>query len=483
MKNADSLVCLTGGTGYIGGRLLPLLESRGGRVRCLSRRPESLQGQVSSATEVVRADVLDRDSLAAALEGVGVAYYLVHSMGAQGDFEKNDRRAAANFASAARERGVRRIVYLGGLGDPDRQLSAHLRSRQEVGRILKSSGAQVIEFRASVIIGSGSLSFELIRALVERLPMMICPKWVSTPAQPIAVEDVLKYLLAALDLEESDSQVYEIGGPEQVSYKDIMREYARQRGLRRLMVSVPVLSPRLSSLWLGLVTPVYARVGRKLIEGVRNPTLVRSSAALEAFDIRPRSLSDAIRRALINEDRELAQTRWSDALSSGGDPPKWGGRRVGSHIVDSRVVHVDAPAGAAFAPIQQIGGQAGWYCANRLWRIRGLLDLLVGGVGMRRGRRDPIHLRVGDALDFWRVEAFEPEQRLRLAAEMRLPGRAWLEFEVSEDEGGSKIRQTAIFDPVGLQGLAYWYALYPMHQLVFAGMLKEIGRASCRERV
>ena len=480
MKSDAPLVCLTGGTGYIGGRLLPLLEARGFQVRCLTRRPQSLQSHVSSTTEVVRADMLDSDSLTAALQDVEVAYYLVHSMGARGDFEEDDRQAAANFAVAARETGVRRVIYLGGLGDPQQRLSPHLRSRQEVGEILQSSGVQVIELRASIIIGSGSLSFELIRALVEKLPVMICPRWVSTQAQPIAVEDVLEYLLAALDLQDEQSRVFEIGGPDQVSYKDIMREYARQRGLRRLMLSVPVLTPRLSSLWLGLVTPVYARVGRKLIEGVRNPTLVRDASALEAFAIRPRGLGDAIRRALVNEDHELAETRWSDALSSGGDPPQWGGRRFGSRIVDSRAVDVLVPADVAFGPIRRIGGPTGWYCANWLWRIRGFLDLLVGGVGMRRGRRDPDNVRIGDALDFWRVEAFEPDRRLRLAAEMRLPGRAWLEFEVSEHEGKSRIRQTALFDPVGLLGRAYWYALYPLHQVVFAGMLKGIARAATR---
>ncbi len=480
MISPDGIVCLTGATGYIGGRLLPLLENRGVGVRCLTRRPESLEGQVSDATQLVQADVLDRESLTAALKGVDIAYYLVHSMGTHGDFEENDRRGAENFAAAARANRVRRIVYLGGLGESTKKLSPHLRSRHEVGQILRSSGAQVIEFRASVIIGSGSLSFELIRALVERLPMMICPRWVSTRAQPIAVEDVLAYLVAALDLDDGESRVFEIGGPDQVSYGDIMREYARQRGLRRLMISVPVLTPRLSSLWLGLVTPVYARVGRQLIEGVRNPTLVHDASALDTFAVRPRGLCDGIQRALINEDREIAETRWSDALSAGSEPRRWGGTRFGSRIVDSRLVVVDVPPEAAFTPIQQIGGKTGWYYATWLWRIRGWLDLLVGGVGMRRGRRDPFNLRVGDALDFWRVEAFEPNRRLRLAAEMRVPGRAWLEFEVSELDGQSQIRQTAIFDPVGLPGLAYWYALYPLHQLVFARMLKGISQAAKR---
>jgi uncharacterized protein YbjT (DUF2867 family) len=482
MTRTDSLLLLTGGTGYIGGRLLPLLESRGVRVRCLTRRPESLRDRVGPGTEVVEGDVLDRDSLGPALEGVDTAYYLVHSMGARGSFEENDRKGAAHFAAAAKEQGVRRIIYLGGLGQSEGQLSSHLRSRQEVGEVLRSTGVAVIEFRASIIIGSGSLSFELIRALVERLPVMICPRWVATTAQPIAVEDVLEYLLAALDLPGEESRVFEIGGPDQVSYGGIMREYARQRGLRRLMIRVPVLTPYLSSLWLGLVTPVYARIGRKLIEGVRSPTLVRDPAALETFPMRPRGLAEAIQRALVHEDREFAETRWSDAFSSGGKPRRWGGRRFGSRIVDSRAVDVDLPPEAAFDPIQRIGGRTGWYYANWLWRLRGLLDLLVGGVGIRRGRRDPRQLRVGDVLDFWRVEAVQPPRRLRLAAEMRLPGRAWLEFEVTENEGRSRIRQTALFDPLGLAGLAYWYALYPLHKLVFNGMLRGIVRAAQRQR-
>ena len=480
MSIASGLTCLTGATGYIGGRLLDMLEDRGRRVRCLTRRPAVLQDPAGLTTEVVRGDVLDRDSLLTALDGVQTAYYLVHNMGSGGDFEQRDREGAGNFARAAQECGVKRIIYLGGLGDPSHQLSAHLRSRQEVGEILRRSGLQVIEFRASIVIGSGSLSFELIRALVERLPVMVCPKWVSTPAQPIAIEDLLEYLLAALDLPEGESRVFEIGGPEQVSYGDIMREYARQRGLRRRMISVPLLTPYLSSLWLGLVTPVYARTGRELIEGLRNPTVVRDASALEAFTVRPRGLREAIERALANEDQEFARTRWSDAISSGGRPPRWGGRRFGSRIVDSRTVDVNVPVEAAFAPIRRIGGETGWYYGDRLWKLRGVLDLLVGGVGVRRGRRDPVDLHPGDALDFWRVEAFEPPHRLRLAAEMRLPGRAWQEFEVAESEGGARIRQTATFDPVGLTGLVYWYALYPLHSLVFAGMLRGIAREAER---
>ena len=340
----------------------------------------------------------------------------------------------------------------------------------------------VIELRASIIIGSGSLSFELIRALTERLPVMICPRWVATPTQPIAIEDVLEYLLAASELSETGSRIFEIGGPDVVSYGDIMREYARQRGLRRLMISVPLLTPYLSSLWLGLVTPVYARVGRKLVEGLRNPTVVCDPSALAAFPIRPRSLTDAIQWALMNEERDFAQSRWSDALSSTGPPRAWGGTRFGTRIIDSRTAEVEVPTERAFAPIARIGGQTGWYYGNWLWKLRGWLDLLVGGVGLRRGRRDPVDVQVGDALDFWRVEAVEPGRRLRLAAEMHLPGRAWLEFEVSPLANGSMIRQTAIFDPVGLGGLAYWYALYPVHRLVFAGMLRGIVRAVDSQR-
>lgn len=478
MTEVQKRILLTGATGYVGGRLLPLLEQRGLAVRCLTRRPGALQSTAAPSTELVQGDLLDPSTLKRAFRDVETAYFLVHCMGDGQEFERLEREAAENFATVAHAAGVQRIIFLGGLADESPDLSPHLRSRHEVGRILGSSGVETIEFRAGIIIGSGSLSFELIRSLVERLPVMICPRWVSTATQPIAIEDVLEYLLAALNLPTGENRVFEIGGPDQASYGEIMKEYARQRGLRRRMIVVPVLTPYLSSLWLGLVTPVYARVGRKLIEGVRNPTVVRNEAALSAFSVRPRSLREAIARAIQNEDRDLAETRWSDALSSSGSQRSYGGVRFGTRLVDSRSIYVKVPPDQAFAPIQRIGGKTGWYYAMPLWRLRGAMDLLVGGVGLRRGRRDPQHLRVGDAVDFWRVEAIEPNRLLRLAAEMRLPGRAWLQFEVQSDDEGCVIRQTALFDPIGLPGLVYWYSVYPLHELVFAGMLNNIAKAA-----
>jgi hypothetical protein len=310
---------------------------------------------------------------------------------------------------------------------------------------------------------------------------MICPRWVEVKAQPIAIEDVIAYLVAAQDLPLEQSAVFEIGGPDQVSYGEIMQEYARQCGLRRWMIPVPVLTPHLSSLWLGLVTPIYARVGRKLIESMRNPTLVLDKSALTVFSIQPMGLKEAVKRALHHENLEYAATFWSDALSSSGKPASWGGVRFGTRLVDSRTVHVSVPPALAFAPIQRIGGSNGWYFASFLWQIRGFFDLLVGGVGLRRGRRDPDALVAGDALDFWRVESVEPDRRLNLVAEMKVPGRAWLQFEVEPTNHGSVIRQTAIFDPAGLSGLLYWYALYPIHYCIFKGMLHRIAAIAQRE--
>jgi|YelNatPaOPRAMG01_1025707.scaffolds.fasta_scaffold00186_33 uncharacterized protein YbjT (DUF2867 family) len=474
------MVLLTGASGYVGGRLLKHLQARGVRIRCLARKPDFLRGRVGPGVEIVRGDVLDEQSLIEALRGVDTAYYLVHAMGEASGFEEIDRRGAGNFASAARHAGIRRIIYLGGLGESASDLSPHLRSRHEVGEILRSSGVQVIEFRASVIIGSGSLSFEMIRALVERLPVMITPRWVAIRTQPIAINDVLEYLTQALTIPLDGNHIFEIGGADVVSYGDMMREYARQRGLRRYLVPVPLLTPRLSSLWLGLVARLYVRVGRKLIDSIRHATVVRDDSARRVFAVTPIGVREAIASALRDEDRQFAETRWSDALSSAGIRAETESIRTGIRIVDSRATRVDVAPEKAFAPIIRLGGARGWPY-DWLWRLRGVIDLLVGGPGMRRGRRDPENLHVGDALDCWRVERYEPGAKLTLAAEMKLPGRAWLDFEIERDGDGSIIRQTAIFDPRGLFGLAYWYLSYPLHRLIFAAMLRQIAEEAIVE--
>jgi lipocalin/uncharacterized protein YbjT (DUF2867 family) len=444
-------ILLAGATGYIGSRLLRELEAGGYKVRCLAREP----GRVTpgrATTEVVAGDCLDEASLVAAMQGIDQAFYLVHSMGSGADFAELDRRAAANFGRAAAHAGVNRIVYLGGLGSATDALSTHLKSRMETGEALGAAGVPIVELRASIVIGAGSLSFEMIRALVERLPVMICPRWVNTRTQPIAIDDVLAYLTAALHLPDRHGAVFEVGGPEVVSYGDMMREYARLRRLRRFFISVPVLTPRLSGLWLGLVTPAQARVGRALVEGLRNSTVVRSPASRETFAHRPMPLRDAFKRAI---DENAA-----------------------SHYkVDTRAVVVDAPPAHAFAPIRRIGGVTGWYFANPLWRLRGWLDRCMGGAGMPRLRRDPDECAVGDDIDGWRVDAYEPNRLLRLSAGLKLPGRGWLEFQVEPLDGGvrSVIRQTASFDPRGVAGRLYWYGVLPLHALVFRGLLRRIG--------
>ena len=471
-------ILLTGATGYVGGRLLRLLEDRGRPVRCIARRPEVLEHKVGPSTEVVRGDLLDRTTLDSALRGIDVAYFLVHSMGSSGSFEASDREAALNFGSAAKAAGVARIIYLGALASEEQELSPHLRSRQEVGHLLRQSGVPVLEFRASIVIGSGSLSFEMIRSLVKRLPVMITPKWVNVPAQPIAIDDLLEYLMAGLELPVASYRVFEIGGADRMSYGDIMRRYARLRGQRLWMITVPVLTPYLSSLWLGLVTPLYARVGRKLIESIVHPTIVHEDAALRTFAVRPMGVDAAIARAQDDEGAPSTRTRWTDALSSSGSMPSWAGVRFGRRLTDARTAVVASSPANAFRPIERIGGDTGWYAFNWLWRLRGFLDLLVGGVGMRRGRAAESTLQVGDTVDFWRVEAIEPDRLLRLTAQMKLPGRAWLEFEVTGTGESAVIRQTATFDPVGLAGRAYWYLLLPVHHLVFKGMLRGIARAA-----
>lgn len=449
-RDLEVKVLLTGATGYVGLRLLRLLEGRGLNVRCLARQPARL-GFNAATTEVVSGDCLDQTAVERAMAGIHTAYYLVHSMGVGASFADVDRRSALIFGRAAARAGVQRIVYLGALVDDAGPLSAHLKSRAETGTTLRESGVPVVEFRAAVIVGAGSLSFQMIQALVERLPVMVCPRWVATRTQPIAIDDVLKFLVAALDLPGATGHTFEIGGPDVVSYGDMMRSYARMRGLRRLLLPVPVLTPRLSGLWLALVAPAQARVGRMLVEGLKNATVLRSTAAFETFRIAPTPLDAALTRAID----EGAAAR---------------------HKVDVRAVVVDVPPAQAFAPIQRIGGATGWYYGNLLWRLRGWLDRLFGGVGMSQGRRDLDICAIGDVIDGWTVQVFEADRRLRLVANMALPGRGWLEFEVTPLDCGrrSTIRQTATFDPRGLLGRAYWYAILPIHSWLFGGMLAQI---------
>lgn len=481
MSPKKSLILVTGASGYVGGRLIKILEKEGYAIRCLARQPAFVKPRVAAGTEIMRGDVLDKASLDKALEGVQTAFYLIHSMASTSDFQENDRRAAANFGKVAKECGVERIIYLGGLGDDRENLSPHLRSRQEVGKILRDSGVLTIELRASIVIGSGSLSFEMIRNLTEKLPLMVMPQWVRVLAQPIGIDDLLAYLVEAMTIDIDSSRVFEIGGADQLSYYDLMLEYARVRELKRIMLPVPVLTPGLSSLWLGLVTPLYAQIGRKLIDSIRHPTVVRDHSAERYFSIRPQSAREAIKAALVNEDKEFAETRWFDALSSSsGQFAHFGGVRIKSRLVDSRQETVHASAEQAFRPIQQIGGKNGWYAWNSLWRLRGVLDLLIGGVGMRRGRPENRDLRVGDTLDFWRIEALESPKYLKLFAEMKLPGQAWLEFKVTPQNSDSTIRQTATFYPLGLAGLLYWYGIYPLHALVFKSMIRKIARRAER---
>jgi uncharacterized protein YbjT (DUF2867 family) len=474
------LILVTGASGYVGGRLVGRLDRQRYHVRCLARRPEFVRDRLPDDVSIAQGDVLDETSMVEALRGVDTAYYLIHSMGSKGDFQQEDRIAAANFAGAAKACGVRRIIYLGGLGDSRHELSPHLSSRHEVGRILRNSGAQVIELRASIVIGSGSLSFELIRALTERLPVMTTPRWVSVPAQPIAIEDLLSYLVESLELDVEGDQVYEIGGRDVVSYGDLIREYSRQRGLKRFLIPVPALTPGLSSRWLGLVTPVYARIGRRLIDSLKYPTTVSDTKARHVFGIEPMGVSEAMEAALRNEDSEFTTTRWSDAMSAAGEVKSWAGVRFGNRHADTRVVHIPASPSRVFSVISKIGGENGWFYADWLWRIRGWLDLLAGGVGMRRRRSYASRLRVGDVVDCWRVETVSANQTIVLASEMKTPGRAWLRFDIKGSEGRTILRQTALFDPVGVLGLAYWHALWFVHQFVFAGMARGIAAASVR---
>ena len=439
-----------------------------------------MQGRIwLDQVEVVQADVLDPMSLLTSMIGVSAAYCLIHSMSGSADFDQRDLQAARNFGDAARASGVERIIYLGGLGDPATDLSKHLRSRHQTGQALQEAGVPVTEFRAAIVVGSGSISFEMIRYLTERVPVMICPRWVFTRVQPIAIGDVLNYLVAALETPQSSGRIIEIGGSEVFTYGDMMLGYARARGLRRWLLSVPVLTPRLSSYWVHLVTPIPASIARPLIDGLRNEVIVRDETAQELFPkIEPMDYPSAVSLALADLEAHHIETSWSDALvTSQSDVVPVALSTHDGMIIERRQQIVSTPPAVVFKMISRLGGQMGWLYFNWAWRLRGWIDRLVGGVGLRRGRRDPEVVRIGDAIDFWRVESVELDKRLLLRAEMKLPGRAWLQFETHSYSGEqARLVQTAFFAPKGLFGLAYWYLLYPIHRLIFAGMIRNLAQ-------
>lgn len=472
------MILVAGATGYVGGRLVPRLLERGHRVRCLVRDAVRFRERGWEQAEPVIGDALYYSTLAPALEGVEAAYYLVHSLSAGEPFADHDREAATNFGRAARAAGVQRIIYLGGMGAEDDRLSPHLRSRHVTGECLREWLVPVTEFRAGVILGSGSTSFELIRYLVERLPVLFCPPVVRTLAQPIGIRDVLRYLVASLDVPESAGRVLEIGGADVLSYADMLLGYARVRGLHRRIVIVPFLTPRMVAYWAGLVTPMPAAVVRPLFESAANQVICRSDEAVRMFGFQPLGYEENIRLALDRIMSRTVETVWSDAVSSAPHqviPVQL--KDTQGMIVEQRQHVAQASAATAFSVISGIGGHTGWPYADFLWDLRGLLDRLWGGVGVRRPRRNPERLRVGDALDYWRVEAITDGSLLRLRSEMRLPGRAWLQFKVeTAGESGTLITQTAFYEPRGLFGQLYWWVLYPVHRVLFRGVIRSIAR-------
>ncbi len=475
-------ILVTGATGYIGGRLVPALLDAGHRVRCLVRTPAKLAGlEWADLVTVVEGDIGDDDAVEQAMAGCDAAYFLVHSMGGDDDFAAQDRNHAAVFADVAgRTETMRQIVYLGGLGDDADDLSLHLSSRHEVGRVLASGSVPVTELRAAVIIGSGSASFEMLRNLVEVLPVMVTPRWVDTRVQPIGIRDILHALAAVLDRADARGQIIEVGGPDVLTYREMMQTYADVAGLRkRVIIPVPVLSPSLSSHWVGFVTPLPKDLAAPLVESLVNEVVVRNETIDLFVDVDQLSFRQSVELALRRIEDLDVHTRWSDAAlpgSTAADPlpsdPDWSG---GTVLSDEQTVTVaDADPAQVFAAFSGIGGARGWFVADALWSVRGLADQAVGGPGMRRGRRDPDRLRVGDALDFWRVEATEVPTLLRLRAEMRLPGEAWLEWHVEPHQGGARLTQRAIFAPRGLFGRLYWYVMAPFHRLIFARLAWEI---------
>lgn len=470
-------IAVTGATGYIGGRLVPALLAEGHEVVCLARTPGKLDDRPwIGDVEVLRADILEADGLSEALSGCDAAYYLVHSMGSGEGFEAADRTAAVNFATASRDAGVSKIVYLGGLGAGD-ELSSHLSSRHEVGDALASAGVPVIEFRAAVIIGSGSVSFEMLRYLTQVLPAMTTPKWVRTKCQPIAIRNVLAYLVASIEDDAAGHTIYEIGGPDVLTYEEMMQTYAEVAGLpRRLIIPVPVLSPGLSSLWIGLVTPLPVNIARPLVDSLKHEVVVHDHTAQERFDVDLLGFRRSVELAVDVADGLRAPTRWSDAEASSparpmASDPEWSG---GTLFEDRRSIRSTVDPEDVYWAFSRVGGDVGYYGFGWAWRLRGLIDTLVGGVGLRRGRRHPTDIRPGDAVDFWRVASVEEGHRLELAAEMKVPGTAWLVWTVEPVEGGSEVTQEAFFEPKGLFGRLYWYALLPFHGPIFGNMLRKI---------
>jgi uncharacterized protein YbjT (DUF2867 family) len=468
-------VLVTGASGYVGGRLVPELLRRGHSVRCAVRSPRKLDVAAwRHDVDVVPADVTG--DLGAAMADIDVAVYLVHNIGEGPDWVRHERAAAENFRLAAERAGVRRIVYLGGLGDEDDELSEHLHSRQEVGRALAAGDVETVELRAAVIIGSGSASFEMLRYLTEVLPVMVTPRWVSTPCQPISIRDVLLYLVKVIEDHHPLGGVMEIGGPEIVSYAEMMQTYARVAGLHpRRLLRVPLLTPRLSSLWIGLVTPVPSRLARPLVDSLVNSVVVHDERATKTFPFERVPLAEAIRRAIGGTAAGDVPTKFDDASYPAWGPtatdPAWSG---GTELTDVRRVQVNASPETVWNALCRVGGDHGWYGGQKLWELRGLVDRLAGGPGLRRGRRDPERLGVGEPVDFWRVEDVETGRRLVLRAEMRLPGEAWLEWEVGRSAKGTLLVQTARFRPRGLLGRAYWLAVAPFHRLVFSGLVAGI---------